>query len=77
MNLDTIIFIFVISYIVCGVIAYGLSYAYFKREYPTLPESKLENITLIPFGYISLIVILHFLWQENGPKNIFKYGFKL
>ena len=76
-DIKNAIIIFLCIHFACGIIAYGLSYAYFSRKWPKLPEYRRDNLYHVPFGFIALIGLLGCLYKENGLKGIFKYGFKL
>lgn len=78
MVLFWVIFV-VVLYIVCSVIDYGLTLAYFQHKYPGVRSKKdqWEFLPLALFGPISLVAGLWSLADFNGWRNIFMYGFKL
>jgi hypothetical protein len=63
----------------CGVVAWGLMYGYFtnKYKYPDQDEWRTSHIVFAFAGPMALLAGLVCLWQFNGLKNIFRYGFKL
>lgn len=72
----------IILWITCGVLAYGLSLAYFQRKwlsiaYETYKEDMLHCASMSLLGPADLLATLIFLWQRNGFRHIFMYGFKL
>lgn len=74
----TNIIIFVVVWLFCGVISWGLMYAFFSRKWPTLPESRVSHVvTGAIFGPVSLGSAIIWLAAKNGVTGAFKYGFKL
>jgi len=72
MELITILFI-TVFWILCGIISYGLNFAYYQREYSRLAQEdynwdKRICIFLSLFGPINLVPITIF--------GNFKYGLK-
>jgi hypothetical protein len=70
-------FIVVIMWLACGVIQWGLMYAFFTGKYQNMPESRVSHIFLILSGPMGLLAALSTLWIHNGFKKAFMYGFKL
>lgn len=69
----------IIVWIVCGVLHYGLNFAYFQRRFPTLDEDehksdKKDALLFSIGGPITLISFIIFL--RNGGNKISDYGFK-
>jgi hypothetical protein len=62
-------------WIVCSVLSYGISYAFFSKEFPTLYEPRLPNIVFSLLGPMTLIALVIFLLVENG-MGAFKHGLK-
>ena len=65
-------------WLVCGVIHYGATLAYFQREFPTLAEEEHETdradaMWTSCFGPFGLLALLCF-WLMN-KKRPFKHGF--
>lgn len=63
----------VVFWVVCGILAYGLNFAYFQKHYPTIAAEsyeadKRDSIIISFAGPIGLIVVFCF---DCG-----KYGFK-
>ena len=64
----------------CGILAYGLMFAYFQRAYPTLAEDGYREdrnfSTILGFGgplsLISAALFLRFISRRGG----FKHGLK-
>lgn len=66
------------AWLFCGVISWGLMYAYFSRKWPTLTESRVPHVVLgAIFGPVMLLTGIYFLVSVNGRADTFKYGFKL
>ena len=66
--------IIITIWVICGILAYGISFAHWQREYPTLAESSYRedmgfSILWIPLGPLGLI-ITYFLsgFAEHGLK---------
>ena len=64
---------FALFWLACGVIDYGLIFAYFQREYPSLAEEDyckhIFNALLgIPFGLAALL--------SSCTLGYYKHGFK-
>ena len=63
-----------VIWLFCGILAYGLTYAYFFRQFPR--EKRISHAWLIPLGPCGLVAILWVL-AKNEKWGMFKYGFKL
>jgi len=66
--------IFIIFWVICGVIHYGVVFAYLQKEYPFIAENNLKadrRFALVTslFGPIALIV--------DAISGSFKHGFRL
>lgn len=69
--------IMVIIWLISGILNWGLVYAYFSREFPSIYESRTKHIFLTVFGPIALLGSVAFLCEVNGIRDAFKHGFKL
>jgi len=73
--------LFIILWLICGFISYGLQFAYFQRRWPTLAKKyykkdMIEELCLdIPLGAIALLGTIIFQLIETGTVG--KYGFKI
>jgi len=75
--MNNMLTILTLSWAICGILAYGLSYAYYFNKYKNMVVKRRHHFWLIFFGYFSLIAMLLEFNSDNGFRNIFKYGFKL
>ena len=69
-------YLIIIGWIACGVLHYGMDFAYFQRQYPTLARKDHRRDRLTAFlqslvGPIALIGEVLFLW--NKPKHGLKF----
>lgn len=67
----------IIAWLIPGVIAHGLSFAYFQRKYPRIAKNDywkdlVLGVLMIGLGPCNLVSWLIFI-----NKDLFKYGFKL
>lgn len=72
------IYLAVAVWLLCGVLAHGLMFAYRQREYPTYAESERgadfkHSAVVIPFGAIYLAAAVLALMQEGRAG--FRHGF--
>jgi len=72
--MSEIIWIICLFWVICGVISYGLDFAYFQRKYPSLAEQDYKRdirmcIFFAIFGPINLIEIILM-------RNDYLYGLK-
>lgn len=69
-----------ILWIVCGILGYGTSLAYFRGIYPSLIDTRTARSHSLLIGVLGiggLVGGLIFGWMTTGrPFVIFKYGLK-
>jgi len=70
MNIILILF----CWVICGILNYGLLFAYLQKEYPTIAkmdyvEDRRGALIVSLFGPIALIVVT----MMDGNKHGFKY----
>ena len=64
-----------IAWLACGIVGYGLTYAFFKRNWPMLDEPRFNDAWLILFGPCAIAGLVPTLIRCNGWRKAFKYGF--
>ena len=67
--------LFVVLWVACGVISYGMTFAYFQREFPTLAEEHYRKhvgsaLSSVFFGLIGILAIVAcgWRWRKHGLK---------
>ena len=68
--------IYIAGWIVCGVLSYGLSYAHFVGEYPTLKTSRASHLLVSLLGPLSLLSWALTFVSVDGWRKAFKHGLK-
>ena len=66
-----------IIWLISGILNWGLMYAYFSREYPSIYEARTSHIFFTVLGPMALLGTVAFLCTVNGIRDAFKHGFKL
>lgn len=60
---------FIFTHILCGIVSYGITFAYFEKDYPNYRENMGFSIVIGMFGFIGLIVsFLLSGFAKNGLK---------
>lgn len=72
----------IIVWIICGVISYGINFAYYQRKWPSIAQEGYREdmifcagISLL--GPANLLGSIVLFWHRNGFRHIFMYGFKI